>query len=40
MNDTEDLAGEKPEVIAKMSKALEAWADSLNKSKTGADYNF
>jgi hypothetical protein len=38
IGETKDLAGEKPEVVAKMSKVLEAWEASVNKSKTGADY--
>jgi len=38
LGETKDLAGEKPEVVAKMSKALEAWEASVNKSKTGGDY--
>jgi arylsulfatase A-like enzyme len=38
LGETKDIAGEKPDVVAKMSKALEAWEASVNKSKTGGDY--
>jgi len=38
LGETKDLAGEKPDVVAKMSKVLDAWEASVNKSKTGADY--
>lgn len=33
-----DLSGEKPEVVAAMSKVLGEWAASVHKSKEGADY--
>jgi arylsulfatase A-like enzyme len=33
-----DLAGEKPEVVARMRKALDGWTASVHKSQAGADY--
>jgi arylsulfatase A-like enzyme len=38
LSETKDIAGDKPEVVARMSKALDDWTASVNKSKTGADY--
>jgi arylsulfatase A-like enzyme len=39
LGEAKDLAAEKPDIVAKMSKTLEAWEASVNKSKTGADYH-
>jgi len=33
-----DLSAEKPDVVAAMSKSLEAWAASVRQSQEGADY--
>lgn len=38
LGETKDLAKEKPEVVARMSKILEDWTASVNKSKAGGDY--
>jgi len=36
--ETKDLAAEKPEVVARMKAALDAWQDSVVKSLAGGDY--
>jgi len=38
LGETKDLAAEMPDVVAKMSPALDAWAESVSKSAKGADY--
>jgi arylsulfatase A-like enzyme len=38
LGETKDLAGENPEIVAKMSKSLEAWVASVKKSIAGGDY--
>lgn len=38
LGEAKDLAGEKPDVVAKMNKTLEEWTASVHKSLTGADY--
>lgn len=38
LGEKRDLAAEKPEIVEQMSKALEAWVASVEKSKEGADY--
>ena len=38
LSETHDLAAEKPEIVNQMSKVLDEWVDSVQKSKTGADY--
>jgi arylsulfatase A-like enzyme len=37
-NEKKDLAAEKPEVVANMKKALDAWQESVLKSNRGEDY--
>jgi arylsulfatase A-like enzyme len=39
LGETKDLAAEKPEEVSRMSKILEAWTASVEKSKAGADYS-
>jgi len=36
--ESKDLAAEKPEIVAKMKAALDAWQDSVVKSLAGGDY--
>jgi arylsulfatase A-like enzyme len=36
--ETKDLSAEKPDVVARMSKALDEWSASVRKSQNGADY--
>jgi arylsulfatase A-like enzyme len=38
LGETKDLAAEKPDVVTKMNKALEAWVASVHKSQAGGDY--
>jgi len=37
-NETNDLAAQEPELVAKMSAAIEAWKASVEASLSGADY--
>ncbi len=36
--ETKNLAGENPEIVAKMKTALNAWQASVEKSLAGQDY--
>lgn len=38
LGETKNLAAEKPEVVEKMSNALDAWKESVERSKAGGDY--
>jgi hypothetical protein len=36
--ETRNIANDKPAIVERMSKGLDAWTASVNRSKTGADY--
>jgi arylsulfatase A-like enzyme len=38
LGENRNIAGDKPEIVERMSKDLDAWTTSVNRSKTGADY--
>jgi hypothetical protein len=38
LGENRNIANDKPEIVARMSKEFDAWAASVNRSKTGADY--
>jgi arylsulfatase A-like enzyme len=38
LGERKNLAAEKPEIVARMRPALEAWKASVERSATGADY--
>ena len=38
LGEAHDLAGAKPDIVAKMSQVLDVWAASVHKSAAGADY--
>ena len=37
-NETKDLAAERPDDLARLKAALEAWQESVRRSNDGADY--
>jgi len=38
LGESKNIANEKPAIVERMSKDLDAWISSVNRSKTGADY--
>lgn len=38
VGETRNIANTKPAIVGRMSKDLDAWIASANRSKTGADY--
>ena len=38
LGETKNIANDNPEIVERMSKDLDAWTASVNRSKAGADY--
>jgi hypothetical protein len=38
LGESRNIANDKPEIVERMGKDLDAWIASVNRSKTGADY--
>jgi arylsulfatase A-like enzyme len=38
LGENRNIVDDKPEIVERMSKDLDAWTASVNRSKTGADY--
>jgi len=38
LGESKNIASENPAIVERMSKDLNAWTASVNRSKTGADY--